>query len=552
MPNLIPGMLMNIQPITIQEQNALFADYLTNFSKVQDFYSFHYRNDWAAAIKARSGFEVPRNKLAEILSAQNRQWGAAERTLENINRLKSPKTLAVVTGQQAGILGGPLYTFFKTMTVLRLTGKLKKEYPEYDFVPVFWMEVNDNDFKEISAINYISKENQLKTLSVEEKEADALKPVFARQVDGQIRQWRQALGDDFFDTEFKETALNSFFDSYLSSQNYADAFAGLLLKFFGKHGLIVMNPSDPAVCRLTTPLFTSALKSREAVLQDFNERSKALEKAGYNPQISLGDNQTLLFHNDSQLRRVRIDFDPNGGFLLKYSEGYQSITEDELLNNDAEKPQCLSPNVALRPLMQDTLLPTIAYVAGPAEVAYFAQVETLYRRFNIPMPVIYPRHRLTIVEGKIQKNIEKFGLNYGEILSQKPSFREEFLRRISDSSVGQTVESVEKNTVQLMERLQEEIAAFDPTLVNSVEKTRQNIEGSFRQLSGKITRAMEQKNQVQMQQLEKILLNLLPGNNFQERKLNMIYFCIKYGVGFVDEIFALLPDETKTYYILTL
>jgi uncharacterized protein YllA (UPF0747 family) len=168
------------------------------------------------------------------------------------------------------------------------------------------------------------------------------------------------------------------------------------------------------------------------------------------------------------------------------------------------------------------------------------------------MPVIYPRHRLTIVEGKIQKNVEKFDLDYGEMLSQKPDFTEEFVRRVSDSSIDQTVEIAVKSITQAMEQLQKEIAAFDPTLVNSVEKTRQNIEGSFRQLSGKITRAMEQKNQVQMQQLEKILLNLLPGNNFQERKLNMIYFCIKYGVGFVDEVFALLPDETKTHYILTL
>jgi len=543
---------MNIKPITIQEQNAFFADYLTNFSKVQDFFSFHYQNDWPAAIKARSGFEVPRNKLVEILSVQNRKWDAAEKTLENINRLKSPKTLAVVTGQQAGILGGPLYTFFKTMTVLRLASKLKKEHPEYDFVPVFWMEVNDNDFKEISVINYISKENQLKTLSVEEKEADALKPVFARQVDGQIRQWRQLLGDDFFDTEFKDAALNAFFDSYLSSQNYADAFAGLLLKFYGKHGLIVMNPSDPALCSLAHSLFTSTLQSSEAVLQDFNKRSETLQEAGYNPQISFSDNQTLLFYNDAQLRRVRIDFDPKGGFLLKYPEGYQSITEEKLLSHYADKPQCLSPNVALRPIMQDALLPTVAYVAGPAEVAYFAQVETLYCRFNIPMPVIYPRHRLTIVEGKFQKNVEKFNLDYRELLSQKPGFTEEFLRRVSDSLIDQTVENAEKSITQAMAQLQEEIAAFDPTLINSVEKTRQTIEGSFRQLSGKITRALEQKNQVQMQQLEKILLNLLPGNNFQERKLNMIYFCIKYGVSFVDEVFALLPDETKTHYILAL
>lgn len=542
---------MEIQALRIEEKNPLFADYLRYSAKVQDFYPSHFKNDWQSVIDQRSGFETPRNALVEILSAQNKSWDAPEKTLENIKRLSSPKALAVVTGQQAGILGGPLYTFFKTMTVLKLSEKLQKEYPDYNFAPLFWMEVNDSDFKEISAIHYISKENELKQLVAEENPGDVLKPVFARGVDEKIRQWRQTLTGDFFDTEFKEEALNAFFGSYDSQENYADAFARLLLKFFGKQGLIVLNPSDPAISRLAKPLFTEALNSPEKILQSFSERSNALQKTGHAPQITLGDNQTLLFFNDTQSRRVRVDFE-GGQFLLKYPEGYQSVKRDELLKSCAETPERFSPNVALRPLVQDYILPTVAYVAGPAEVAYFAQVESLYRRFKIPMPVIYPRHRLTIAEGKIQKHAEKLNLDYEEILAQKPGFTEEFLRRLADQSLYRSMESAEKLIAEALESLRKSIIEADPTLENTLEKTRQSVEGSFRQLSAKVQRSLEQKNQTGMQQLEKVLLNLLPDNTYQERVLNMVYFCIKYGVGFVDELFAALPEDTGPNYLAKL
>jgi bacillithiol biosynthesis cysteine-adding enzyme BshC len=543
---------MEIHPIQIAGQNSLFARYLSDFTKVNIFYRHNFRDDWPAAIQRRSAFETPRKEVAEILTAQNQRWGAAPETLDNIRRLGNSKTLAVVTGQQTGILGGPLYTFYKTMTVLKLTEKLRKDYPAHDFVPLFWMEVNDSDFKEICALHYISKDNRLKRLAAEETAADALKPVFARDVAEGIQQWRQILQEDFFDTEFKEGTLDLFLSSYSPRQSYADAFARLLQRFFGKYGLVIFNPADPAIAQLAKPLFSETLTSAAEILNGLNERNAALQDAGYAPQITFMDNQTLLFFNDDHLRRVRVDFAEKGQFLLKYPEGYQPVQREKLLQNGPGMAHTLSPNVALRPLVQDFLLPTIAYIAGPAEVAYFAQVETLYRRFDIPMPLIYPRHRLTIAEGKIQKNMRKFNLDYTEILPPPPDFMDTFIRQLTDRKIYDHLQSAQQDIFRSMEEFKKHLAAFDPTLVNALKKTRGNIEGSFRQLSAKIDRSLEQKNQVQLQQLKSILLYLYPENNYQERVLNPIYFCIKYGPNFMDDLLRVLPEETDRHYMVNL
>lgn len=543
---------MEIRALQLSEKNSLFADYLENSEKARAFYPYHFRDDWQNALAGRGGFETPWREMAEILLAQNRRWGASEETLNNIRRLNSPQTLAVVTGQQAGALGGPLYTFYKTITVLKLAGQLAREFPDYTFVPVFWMEVNDSDFQEIGAVQYLSKENELRRLVLQESPEEAQQPVFARRLDGQIQQWRQTLEQDFFDTEFKTAALDLFLGCYAPGQGYADAFAALMQHFFGKYGLILFNPAEAAVSALASSLFTKSLTSAPEILKIFAERSNALESAGYAPQIQLGDRQTLLFFTDERKRRVRIDFDENGGFVLKYPDGYQSLAREVLLKKCAETPGTFSPNVALRPLMQDLLLPGAAYVAGPAETAYFAQIEALYGHFRIPMPVIYPRHRLTIAEGKVHKNVQKFNLAYEEILAGRPDFSAEFLRRSAGQGLNQSLQSAGERIRQALAELQQEIAAADPTLVNTLEKTRQSIEDSFGKLGGKITRSLEERNQAQVRQLEKVLLHLLPGNQPQERVLNMLYFCIKYGMDFVDRLLTLLPEDSERQYLVSL
>ncbi len=332
---------MKIQSLKIPEKPALFADYLSNFAKVEPFFAADFRGDWQEIINHRANVELPRQALADALQTQNAHWNAPKATLQNIEKLRDPKTLAVVTGQQAGVLGGPLYTFYKIITVIKLARSMQKKYPDFQFVPVFWMEVNDSDFQEISYIQYITKENQLKKLAASEPASDENKPINTRKISSEIQSWREQFEEDFFDTEFKATALDAFLGEYHSENSYADAFAQMLLTFFGKHGLVVLNPAGNTFSKLVKPLFQQTLENAAPIIDVLETRQKDLEKAGYSAQIRLSQNQTLLFFNDAEQRRVRIDVDKNGQFLLKYPDGSRPVDREKLLKSDEDSPEYL-------------------------------------------------------------------------------------------------------------------------------------------------------------------------------------------------------------------
>ena len=545
---------MKLKQITLTRKPPLFFDYLNHFEKVQSFYRWnpYESGDWQAVISDRGKLSFPRKPLSDILLRQNQHWGAPPETLENIKRLADENTFCVVTGQQAGIMGGPLYTIYKMITAIKRCQFLQDLFPQFYFVPLFWLEVNDNDFKEINHIQYITKDNELCRLSVEEKSEEHLQPISYRKLDGQISRWRESVATDFFDTEFKDAALDLFFQPYSVSETYGEAFARLCVSLFGRYGMVVLNPADPDVNTLAEPVYRKALEAPGEIRKTIDERNQRIREKGYPIQIQLRRDQTLLFYIDEQQRRVRIDLADEQHFSLNYPEESIPVSRKEMLHTCEKTPWQFSPNVALRPLVQDFLLPTVAYVAGPSETAYFAQVEALYSLFNISMPIIFPRHRVTIVEGKIQRLVEKLNLDYETVLNSRGNFIEPYIRGHTGNELFRAVEKSGEQIEQVLDRLETLVAREDPTLVNSVRKTRQNIEGSFRKLSGKITRSLEEKNRTLVNQLERVMLHLLPQHTYQERVLNLLYFCIKYGVDFSDKLLSALPDETEQHTIVEL
>ena len=539
---------MNFTALQRTETPKLFNDYLKNVPDVAKFYPAHFQNDLSAMLSSRAKTAASREELAAILHRQNQQWTKSARVAENIDKLKNNNVLAVVTGQQAGMLGGPLYTFYKIMTTVKYCQKLARDYPDFQFVPVFWMEVNDSDFAEIATIHYLNKENDLKTLTAEENPAEQGWPIALRKVPEALRSWREEIDSDFHDTDFKTAAIERFFAPYQTSTLLKDAFAKLIAAFFENHGVVMIDPSDPAVNRLAAPLYRKAVEQNAALVEKLVRRSQDIEAAGYAAQIHINPQQSLLFYTDSQNRRMRIDQN-DSGFVLHGGEA-RAFSAEELLRE--QNLLRLSPNVALRPLLQDWLLPTAVYVAGPSEVAYLAQVAALYEAFEMPMPAVAPRHRMTLIESKIQKQIDKYKLDIAEILDNHP----DYIDRVFQKSVGQETFQLLKTTndtiAEALAKLENSLKEMDPTLVASLEKTRNNIEGSFGKLNQKVTRSIEQNNEIMLRQLEKVLVSLMPKNNFQERVFSAIYFSIKYGLHFWDELLTMLPENPVDHYIVKL
>ncbi len=544
---------MNWQAIPFPDKNTIYTDYITHPERLSRFFPISPFHSLEPILEQRVRQSFPRNALAAILEQQHRQWGTTPAITTHLKALKLPHTLAVVTGQQAGILVSPLYTIYKIMTTIQLVHQLQLTYPQYRFVPVFWMEVDDSDFKEIAHCHLLTRQNTLMELHLEEPPEDSGKPIFLRQLPQTISQWPEQITDAVLPTEFLESVLNRYFGAYRSGESFVTAFARMLVQLFGDHGLLVLNPSDKAVKSLGTPILRTAIEQRHEILEIFWQRNRELEAAGYHSQIHLKHQQTLLFWIDDSGKRVRLDCDSNDHCFLRYSNSGKQQPYQQVLEAIERTPERFTTNVALRPIFQDAVIPTGIYVGGPAEIAYFAQLHALYPLFNIPMPVIFPRHRITIVERKIQKIIEKYAIEYPQLFQENFHFLENDLaRRLAHHPLQQQLAEIQHHIARQLQQLTPTIQVFDPTLVKSLQHTQQSIDHALQKFSHKIQRAFERQETTRSEHLKRLLLYIFPKHHPQERVLAPLYFQIKYGWDFWYTLLETLPTDVRTHWVVEL
>ncbi|RMG67713.1 MAG: bacillithiol biosynthesis cysteine-adding enzyme BshC [Calditrichaeota bacterium] len=541
-------------PLQLPEINPLFDDYLYRFDQVSEFYPQDWRNLSPEGLIAHTAFHKPLNRteLSRVVEAQNRAWGAAAPALENARSLARENTFAVVTGQQAGIFTGPLYTPYKILTTIATAHRLNHTHPDFRFVPVFWLEVEDNDFREINHIHYLSQDYQLQRLELSETPGEAFKPIYLRQIPPGILQWREQLRQDLPLSEFKEQVLALFFEAYRAGTSFSDAFAQLLCQLFSEAGLVVVNPADRALKALALPIFQKILQEQKTLHQALSEQNARIIEKGYQPQIHLPEGHTMLFWLDDDRRRVRIDRSPEGKFLLRYTGEHRPFPGQDPLRAVEKEPWRMIPGVAVRPLLQDSLLPTRVYVAGPTETAYFAQLAALYRVLNMSMPLILPRHRLTLVEPAIQKIVHKHHLDYADIFLRSKDLLDWFVQSREHAGTFQRVEQIRQDALSILQHLEPLVQETDLTLLKPYQKTMQSIQRSLNQLTGKLTRALQTKHQIEIAQLSRVQMALFPGQKPQERVLNLIYFAVKHGPGFTGQLLKHLPEDIQPHWVVEL
>ena len=541
-------------PLNVQESHSLFQDYLNRFEQVSTFYRWDWRKLNGSQWLTTAEFHQPLDRmvLSHVAEAQNRQWGADEAALANARSLAHPNTYAVVTGQQAGVFTGPLYTPYKILSTIATARRLNQLHSEVHFVPVFWLEIEDNDFREINHIHYLSRDYQLQRLELEEPSGDRFKPIYLRHIPVGINAWRYQLDQDLPDSEFKDQVLHVFFEAYKEGTTYSEAFARLLCRLFKGSGLVLINPADRQLKALAVPVFQEILRKQKDLHQALNERNQLLLQSGYQPQIQLPETHTMLFWLDQTQRRVRLETSPDGRFLLRYSARHQPFPGKDPFQAVAEEPWRMIPGVAVRPILQDSLLPTRVYVAGPTETAYFAQLTPLYQLLHMTPPIILPRHRLTLVEPAVQKIVAKHHLDYGEIFQRRQDLLDWFVQAREHAGTFERVEQIRQDALSILHHLEPLVLETDPTLHKPYQKTLQSIQRSLDQLTGKLTRALKTKHQIETNQLSRVQQTLFPGGKPQERVLNLLYFASKHGPRLTDQLLRKLPEAVEPHWVVEL
>ncbi len=543
-------MTYRVEAVSLQESPDLFNDYLNSFDKIAEFFSWDPRYDVRTCIEARLQNYRNRDKVVEILKRQQMKWEASTATLENLEKLSRPDTLAVVTGQQAGLYGGPLYTVYKILTVVKKSALLSKTNPDYSFVPLFWLEAGDSDYREVNHFQVLDTENQLVRLELPARPDDH-HSVYRRSVPAEIKDIQQQLEKIFVSNDFRDDVLNRLKNIYQAGENFAEAFARWVHAFLGEFGIIVINPTDPAFGHLSKPLFSRALQEWKEIRDRLDTVNDQLIKKGFHTQILLDEQQTTLFFEDDQGSRARVDGEGES-FIVKSPDALLKFGRHELLDVLEKSPQRFTPNVALRPVLQDWLLPTAIYIGGPSEISYAAQLKPLYDFLGVVEPVFQPRIRLSLVEKKIQKAVEKLQLDYEDIFREGENLIQKHVRKRSDRMLVSTFEEAEKQLKESMEKIGSQLQQLDPTLQGSVDKTANHLKETVLKLREKADEAMQRKMQADISQFEKVLSNLLPQGKFQERVLNLIQYQVKYGPHFIRELYNSLDMEQNQHQMVFL
>jgi bacillithiol biosynthesis cysteine-adding enzyme BshC len=511
--------------------SRLFVDYVNNYSRVKDFFVGDFRDEkhWRSSLEAVSHRSIDRSSLVQVLLNQNRDYHCGVKTLANIDLLLNENTVAIITGQQVGLFSGPLYALYKTLTALKLAERLSQQYPDYNFVPVFWLEGEDHDIEEVSSFELFNSSNELLRLQYQYEDKTGRKNIGAVGeliFDDSIVTLFESLRQSLLPTEFSPKVIELFETAYQKGMTFSRAFIHLFSVLLEDSGLIFFDPHNLATKKILTPIFEHELKNISRTCQLIVAQSELVEQQ-YHAQVKPRSVNLFIFHNGG---RYALEPHPDG-FSLKGTR--KTLSVDEVLGFLHADPNLFSPNVVLRPICQDYLFPTLAYVAGPSEVAYFAQFKLLYEHFGIPEPIIYPRASVTIVEERIRKVIDKFNLRIEDFFGDIDLLKGRVASTISDFKVEELFSNTFGTVSESLTSLKGGLESIDPTLVPAMENTLTRMQAALNTLKEKTIAAQKRQHDISLRQLDRVSINLFPHSNLQEREMNLIYYLNKYGLEFL-------------------
>jgi bacillithiol synthase len=516
----------------IPRASRLFTDFLYDYEKVARFYTDYGRADSSLIDHARrvGAREYDRKRVADALERINRRAGSSDLTFKYIETLRQAGSVAIVTGQQAGLFTGPVYTIHKALTVIKLAACLREQGVEA--VPVFWIASEDHDYEEVNHCRLIDSEGHLTRVRYEPAERTADAPVGRVRIDSGIEQTIDEFMAQLPPSEFTPEIERDLRECYAEGVGFADAFARLMARLFKDYGVVLFDPLDEELKQVVAPLYSQAIEKSSEIAEALVERSRELERAGYHAQVHVSEDMVPLFIMDDG-RRVAMT-QSEGRFHVKGSE--RSFSKQELVELAARCPNCFSPNVTLRPVAQDYLLPTAAYVGGPAEIAYFAQIRAVYETLGRPEPCPLPRSSFTIIEGRHQKTLKKRKLELKDFFDGLHPAITKVVEQSLDRETANTFAETERTIAEQLDKLEASLRRADATLGATVTRAKEKIVYQIEHLRTRFIHSSVRREETAFRQVERAYTTLMPDKNLQERELNIFYFLSRYGHSLIDEL----------------
>ena len=502
--------------------SSAFLDYLDEDPKIKDFVgTFPNPESFGNLIENRNFSAENRPALVRVLNEQYSELVLSGKLIKNLSSLKQPNCFTITTGHQLNIFTGPLYFIYKIVSAINICKVLKEHYPQYEFVPVYWMASEDHDFAEINHFNLFGKEYSWNTPQ---------KGAVGRFDPNGISEILDQLKDcpDFFR------------DAYTNCNTLADATRSMVNHLFGDHGLVVVDSDHADLKRMFAPVIKDEL-TNQSTFQNVLESTEKLKKNGYKTLVT--PREINLFYLKNGLRER----------IVKKSEGYEilgtdlTFNEQEILTQVEEHPEFFSPNVVMRTLYQETILPNLAYIGGPGELAYWMQFKSSFDHHGIPFPVLFPRNNVLIVNKAHSKKFRKLELSPSDLFLGPNELKSTFVTRNAKSSLD--LESEKGRIGKIFEEIIEKIKMIDGSLTGYIKSEESKALKNLDQIEKRLKKAEEQNQEMAVNQLMGLKEKLFPNGSLQERHQNFLNFYLN-NPQFIDELLEYLDPFDFNFHVL--
>lgn len=523
----------------------LASDYAFDFDRVAPFFAGNPATPaaWADTIKRSQSYRRQPVEIARVIAAQQAERGAPAPARESAARLADPATRVIITGQQAGLFGGPLFTLLKAVTTMKLAAQVSKEH-RVPVVPVFWIDAEDHDWPEVSGCTVLNDELAPITVRLADLPGAGSLPIARLTLNDAVQSALDQLTTALPDTVFKTDLLTALRSAYVPGRSMATAFGVWMEHVLGPHGLVVYDSSDPSSKALARDVFATELTQPGHTARIAAAAGDALVAKGYHAQATLADGTVSMFHLNAERAPIRIDGD-------KAMVGDHALSAAQLREEAHQHPAHFSPNVLLRPLVQDTVFPTICYVAGPNELAYLGQLKEVYAHFGVPMPLFYQRGSATLADSATLRFLSRYDLPITALRARDESTLNQLLESQLPPTVEQALTSVSSLIDERMAAVAAAVPQIDPTLEGAVKSTQGKLQHEVQALHNKVIQAAKRRDDTLRRQFQRAQALTFPQGHPQEREVGSVWFLNRYGPALVDRLMDELPLAMGHHWVLT-
>ncbi len=524
----------------------LASDYAFDYTRVGAFFAGDPATPeaWRDTIARSQATPRQPETLSRALVAQLTRRQAPPQAVAAAERLAQSATRVVITGQQAGIFGGPLFTLLKALTAMKLATEVEASHG-VPVVPVFWIDAEDHDWPEVSGTTVLDADMAAVTVKAAPIAGAGHEPIARLTFDDSLAATIDQLAAALPVTEFTAQTLDALRRAYAPGRGVAESFGRWLDTVLGPHGLVVYDSSDPATKPLAAQVFARECREPGATAALATQAGEALKAAGYHAQVTPQEGAVALFHLAHGRQAIRTQGDT-------VTVGDRTLTQQQLIDECQVHPEHFSPNVLLRPIVQDTLFPTICYVAGPNELAYLGQLRGIYERFGIAMPLMYQRATATLVDSASLRFIRKHELPLTAFQAQDERSLNDLLEAQLPPTVEAALTSAAARISDELDQLLRVVPQIDVTLEGTVRTTQGRLHHEMQTLHTKVIQAAKRKDETLRRQFQRARALTFPLGHSQEREVGMVWFLNRYGDALVPRLLEVIPLTMGQHHVLSI